>query len=125
MDEDQPLYDEFGNYIGPELDDEDEENEENEILDEEHLEDGDDVMDEEDHPIMMEQLDENGDDGEHRISLYRTSEPISHVSSIVLHEDKQYYPSVSSSTSSRQQFVFFVFLCFLLLLLLWFDVWSF
>ncbi len=122
MDEDQPLYDEFGNYIGPELDDEDEENEENEeILDEEqeeHLEDGDDVMEEEDHPIMMEQLDENDGEngGEHRISLYRTSEPISHVSSIVLHEDKQYYPSVSSSNSN----VFCVFVFFVVLI--WCEV---
>ncbi|PFX21377.1 116 kDa U5 small nuclear ribonucleoprotein component-like [Stylophora pistillata] len=63
------LYDEFGNYIGPELDS-DEESEEEEDADEEEAveyaeDDGDEQMDQDEEPQMQ----------------------------VVLHEDKKYYPT--------------------------------
>ncbi|KAJ8956271.1 hypothetical protein NQ318_015007 [Aromia moschata] len=62
---DADLYDEFGNYIGPELDSDDEEEEEQEQHDEdEHHDYDDEQMEDEPQPMA-----------------------------IVLHEDKQYYPS--------------------------------
>jgi 116 kDa U5 small nuclear ribonucleoprotein component len=64
---DLDLYDEFGNYIGPDLDDEDEESSEDEL------------------PVQegMKQV----DDGE------REEEEQLYQNQIVLHEDKKYYPS--------------------------------
>uniref|UniRef100_A0A6P7GA94 116 kDa U5 small nuclear ribonucleoprotein component n=1 Tax=Diabrotica virgifera virgifera TaxID=50390 RepID=A0A6P7GA94_DIAVI len=62
---DADLYDEFGNYIGPELDSDDDEEEEQEQLDEDDQQEYDDEQ-MEDEPQPM---------------------------AIVLHEDKQYYPS--------------------------------
>jgi len=65
---DQELYDEFGNYIGPDLDSDDESLEDNEPQ-----EDMDDEADDDD----ME------GEGEEEVS----------TSAVVLHEDKQYYPA--------------------------------
>ena len=67
---DADLYDEFGNYIGPELES-DEENEEVERED-----DGDEY---EDH-ASPEAMDQSGVDADTQMA-------------IVLHEDKKYYPS--------------------------------
>lgn len=63
---DADLYDEFGNYIGPELDSDDEEDDEQEIQDEDDQPDYDDDAMDDAEPQPM---------------------------AIVLHEDKQYYPS--------------------------------
>ena len=70
---DDQLYDEFGNYIGPELDD-DEEIEEEEWMNER-------ARDEEEEDIRMDNEDEEETSVQSR--------------SIVLHEDKKYYPSAS------------------------------
>ncbi|KAJ8953620.1 hypothetical protein NQ314_007224, partial [Rhamnusium bicolor] len=62
---DADLYDEFGNYVGPELDSDDDEEEEQDHHDEdEHRDYDDEHMEDEPQPMA-----------------------------IVLHEDKQYYPS--------------------------------
>lgn len=71
---DADLYDEFGNYIGPELESDDEENEEGDEADRDEAEDygdndSDDAMDQA-APV----------DGDPQMA-------------IVLHEDKKYYPS--------------------------------
>jgi U5 small nuclear ribonucleoprotein component len=71
---DESLYDEFGNYIGPELDsDEEEEREEDEGEEERGLEDGHEYL-------------ENGveDDGEDAMET---------EGAVVLAEDKKYYPT--------------------------------
>mmetsp|Transcript_16205 Transcript_16205/g.25511 ORF Transcript_16205/g.25511 Transcript_16205/m.25511 type:complete len:327 (-) Transcript_16205:2429-3409(-) len=75
---DEELYDEFGNYIGPELADSDASDES-----EEELSEGD-------------QEDENASDGEGQedMDTEQPQEPIeaSDENQIVLHEDKNYYP---------------------------------
>lgn len=67
---DQDLYDEFGNYIGPELDSDDDDEEDSDDEREEHADreygDDDDEMEQDDHHNEMQ---------------------------VVLHEDKKYYPT--------------------------------
>uniref|UniRef100_A0A0N4ZUV3 Tr-type G domain-containing protein n=1 Tax=Parastrongyloides trichosuri TaxID=131310 RepID=A0A0N4ZUV3_PARTI len=71
MDED--LYDEFGNYIGPELDSDDDEDNTEQIINQES-----------DHSDLDNDNEMNdGDDHGHR----------SNSNAVVLHEDKKYYPS--------------------------------
>ena len=69
---DADLYDEFGNYIGPELDSDDD----------------DDDDEEEDYPDQDQEMNGYDDDdaGE--------EEEVS-AQAVVLHEDKQYYPSAA------------------------------
>jgi len=69
---DADLYDEFGNYIGPELESDDEENEEVER-------DDDDAEEYDDHD-SDEAMDQTTVDADAQMA-------------IVLHEDKKYYPS--------------------------------
>lgn len=71
---DADLYDEFGNYIGPELDSDDDEEEDDE--DDYHDQDQD----------MNGYDDDDGVGGE--------EEEVS-AQAVVLHEDKQYYPSAA------------------------------
>jgi U5 small nuclear ribonucleoprotein component len=76
------LYDEFGNYVGPELDEEDEEEEENEYFRNQRDVEVEDVDEEEDYSnnklaLRQEQTLMDVDQNENRI---------------VLHEDKKYYP---------------------------------
>ncbi|XP_059160130.1 116 kDa U5 small nuclear ribonucleoprotein component-like [Physella acuta] len=68
---DADLYDEFGNYIGPELDSDDAEEEE---------EDQDD--DDDDYADRDEEDDMDQDDADHQAEMQ-----------VVLHEDKKYYPT--------------------------------
>lgn len=68
---DADLYDEFGNYIGPELESDDEENEE--------IERDDDAEEYDDHD-SDEAMDQTTVDADAQMA-------------IVLHEDKKYYPS--------------------------------
>ena len=71
---DADLYDEFGNYIGPELESDDEENEGDEA---EHEDEGEDYGDN-DSDDAMDQTPATDADPQ---------------MAIVLHEDKKYYPS--------------------------------
>ncbi|KAI8820180.1 P-loop containing nucleoside triphosphate hydrolase protein [Fimicolochytrium jonesii] len=71
---DVDLYDEFGNYIGPDLDDEDDEEEEYTLPQSRPMEVGDEEPEEEER--------DNG------MSLMHVDEP---TTQIVLHEDKKYY----------------------------------
>ena len=75
MDGEEDLYDEFGNYIGPDLDSGEEDDDGPEIEDEDEDEDEDDV----DAGVTGGDAEmEDGDDDDTRI---------------VLHEDKKYYPT--------------------------------
>ncbi|OQR98149.1 U5 small nuclear ribonucleoprotein component [Achlya hypogyna] len=81
----ESLYDEFGNYIGPELDDSSSESEE-ERQESDREEEASDDEDE------RREVDDDGDDNMGRepgsaLSTYREEDH-----RIVLHEDKQYYP---------------------------------
>src|SRR3990167_4327846 len=75
---DAPLYDEFGNYIGPEIEDDDVEEDENWY---QGLKPRDDDDDDE---AQIEDADMDMKDEE---------EEVSNKQQIVLHEDKKYYPS--------------------------------
>ena len=79
---DADLYDEFGNYIGPELDSDDDEEEEQELQEDEEQQDYD-VS-----PLLQLY---------HSLELFQQDEQMEDVEpqpmAIVLHEDKQYYPS--------------------------------
>ena len=79
MDEDEDLYDEFGNYIGPEIDSDDGEASGAGRDDAPVIEDDDDEEDEEDGAMGDEDayMEPTGED-DHRV---------------VLHEDKKYYPT--------------------------------
>jgi U5 small nuclear ribonucleoprotein component len=70
---DADLYDEFGNYIGPELESDEDENEEGDEADHDEAEDYGDNDSE-------EAMDQTVADGDAQMA-------------IVLHEDKKYYPS--------------------------------
>ncbi|KAK6166051.1 hypothetical protein SNE40_022834 [Patella caerulea] len=67
---DADLYDEFGNYIGPELDSDDDDD------DNDDVDDDNDDYDRDEDDVDMEQDDEDGNDMQ-----------------VVLHEDKKYYPT--------------------------------
>jgi 116 kDa U5 small nuclear ribonucleoprotein component len=74
---DDNLYDEFGNYIGPELD----------------IEEDIDQMEEEEE-LVIEDVDPEQTEEDLTSEISKVSQgTISHSSAIVLHEDKKYYPS--------------------------------
>ncbi|KAJ3279348.1 U5 small nuclear ribonucleoprotein component [Borealophlyctis nickersoniae] len=82
---DVELYDEFGNYIGPELDDEEEEEDFPLPVQGRH-----DPMDEDaDEPMRERERSEEGEEG--GMSLVRVDG--SSAGQVVLHEDKKYYPT--------------------------------
>lgn len=68
---DQDLYDEFGNYIGPELDSDDDDNDDDDLPDD----DADYDRDDDDADMDQDDMDDQGD------------------MQVVLHEDKKYYPT--------------------------------
>ena len=74
---DDSLYDEFGNYIGPDLNSSEEEEESSSEEEKEHEEDDADAMEVDDTNGMV---------------LHGTTNDDDMSSSIVLHEDKKYYP---------------------------------
>lgn len=79
---DEALYDEFGNYIGPELSDSEEEDAVD--LDQQHVAaDSDDADEVEDTTRMDEDVSGDGEEDEDGAPS----------TAIVLHEDKKYYPS--------------------------------
>lgn len=82
---DDDLYDEFGNYIGPELEDDDDDSSQNDHLDNDDLSD---VSREEQSQMIV------GDSDHHADTQEETAEP---MDAIVLHEDKEYYPSASTT----------------------------
>ena len=71
---DVDLYDEFGNYIGPELD-----------SDEEEEEDDDDDFPDQDQDVNGFEEEDGGVGEEEEVASQ----------AVVLHEDKQYYPSAA------------------------------
>lgn len=75
---DADLYDEFGNYIGPELDSDDEDDDDKDL---------DDDDDEETERIDDMNVDDEGND-----EALRTVE-VTDDHAVVLHEDKKYYPT--------------------------------
>ena len=87
--DDEDLYDEFGNYIGPELDssseeDSDEEVEESDDEKQQHIpDDASDVSGDDNHMVVVK---EDGD--------VTTADS---MNAIVLHEDKGHYPSASET----------------------------
>ncbi|KAG0366660.1 P-loop containing nucleoside triphosphate hydrolase protein [Gamsiella multidivaricata] len=86
---DESLYDDFGNYIGPDLSDEEEDDEEEEFQQQQQRQRNDQDMDVDD---------EEGDDTEMQEDDTRTSTALSRIgeipqSQVVLHEDKKYYPT--------------------------------
>jgi U5 small nuclear ribonucleoprotein component len=85
---DQNLYDEFGNYIGPEIEEDQEVDEDNVQIQEAANEDGDDV----DSDVEIEQVDEEEERRGEGLQLARI-DSINKPSEIVLHEDKDYYAS--------------------------------
>lgn len=82
------LYDEFGNYIGPELSDSDEEDEQQAAAEEEGV--GEDEEDEE-----AEAMEEDGRMPGTDMALY--GEEGGGGMSVVLHEDKKYYPTAEET----------------------------
>ena len=76
----EALYDEFGNYIGPELDDDEDDLDEEE--DTSWLNDLKPRDDADDEDVEIDHMD-----------VEEENEPTSTSQSIVLHEDKKYYPS--------------------------------
>ena len=75
------LYDEFGNYVGPDLGDESEEEEE----EEEEEEWGDEAMEDEDDGLTTME-------GEDELKMEVVEYDASKSMAVTLHEDKQYYP---------------------------------
>ncbi|KAF9898863.1 U5 small nuclear ribonucleoprotein component [Lobosporangium transversale] len=86
---DGSLYDDFGNYIGPDLSDEEEEEEEEELLQQQQQgQQNDQSMD----------VDDEDEDQEMQETNDRSSTALSRLgdiahNQIVLHEDKKYYPT--------------------------------
>eukprot|EP01094_Clydonella_sp_ATCC50884_P003846 TRINITY_DN12958_c0_g1_i1.p1 TRINITY_DN12958_c0_g1~~TRINITY_DN12958_c0_g1_i1.p1 ORF type:complete len:1016 (+),score=327.51 TRINITY_DN12958_c0_g1_i1:110-3049(+) len=78
---DEELYDEFGNYIGPDIDGEDD--------------DDDDQDDEWLDQLKARDEEEEADHMGDTMDVADADEAISHTSAIVLHEDKKYYPDAS------------------------------
>jgi U5 small nuclear ribonucleoprotein component len=75
------LYDEFGNYIGPELDsDESDEDDKEQELPSEHYND-----------INMDDID--GPDEEMEVNENAIALAAPETQAVVLHEDKKYYPT--------------------------------
>ncbi len=92
MDNDQELYDEFGNYIGPDLDsDESSSDEDSDASDNENGNDADDAS-------AISEMDVDTDaSGNNTLAVAGLeSEMAAPSSSIVLHEDKVHYPSAST-----------------------------
>ena len=94
MDNDQELYDEFGNYIGPDLDSDDSSSDE----DSDASSEGNN--EEQDDRSVMSEVDFDQSNsgplalvGDHDRHQSETADP---SSSIVLHEDKVHYPSAST-----------------------------
>lgn len=84
------LYDEFGNYIGPELEDDEDDLESDEDEDEdEEWDAGMDDEDDEDHDPDLTTLDDDVDMSHALMTVDGTD------NAIVLHEDKNYYPEAS------------------------------
>ncbi|CAK4634842.1 hypothetical protein LEN26_007633 [Aphanomyces euteiches] len=77
----EPLYDEFGNYIGPDLDDDDSESEQQEESEKDEDSDNEDDDDDDDAQRPQETSSSTA------LQTYREEDH-----RIVLHEDKQYYP---------------------------------
>ncbi|KAF9584462.1 U5 small nuclear ribonucleoprotein component [Lunasporangiospora selenospora] len=83
---DESLYDEFGNYLGPDLSDEEEEEEEEYEQQQQQQQQQDQDMDEDEDDVEMPEAES------------RTSTVLSRLgdipqNQIVLHEDKKYYPT--------------------------------
>ena len=84
---DESLYDEFGNYIGPELNSSDEE------VDEESEESEEENFNQQD---LNEEVDREHDQGVNgSLVMHGTTTEPETSDSIVLHEDKTYYPEAS------------------------------
>mmetsp|Transcript_23789 Transcript_23789/g.56006 ORF Transcript_23789/g.56006 Transcript_23789/m.56006 type:complete len:1115 (+) Transcript_23789:129-3473(+) len=99
-DDDNELYDEFGNYIGPELDSSDDEDEDDDSSDEEGDDENDNNKDEDSVVSGMNDDDENENKQQNRAlipadeSLEGTADP---ANAIVLHEDKEHYASAEDT----------------------------
>lgn len=103
-DEDQELYDEFGNYVGPDLDDDDSSDDDDDSSDDS----SNDVDDNRLSSAAPDDASDVSDDPHHHGSSGKAivvrdnmdqednNEPIGDpVSAIVLHEDKEHYPSAN------------------------------
>ena len=102
-DDDNELYDEFGNYIGPELDSSDDDSSDDDESDDENgneNENGNTRAVDDRSVVSGIDENENGDETTSAMVVadesaeQRTSEPIN---AIVLHEDKEHYPSAEET----------------------------
>jgi U5 small nuclear ribonucleoprotein component len=105
-DDDNELYDEFGNYIGPELDSSDDdssdgEGDENNSDDEQSRPDGAEV---DDRSVVsgIDDQHEHEHEHEHDTSMVIADESLANqsadpINAIVLHEDKEHYPSAEET----------------------------
>ena len=85
MDEDD-IYDEFGNYIGPDLN----------SSQDEYSSSEDEQEDQEDHEDVEDHEDADGSEDTSMMVHGNTTSYIENEDAIVLHEDKQYYPDAST-----------------------------
>ncbi|KAI8093304.1 P-loop containing nucleoside triphosphate hydrolase protein [Halteromyces radiatus] len=80
---DESLYDEFGNYLGPELEDEDD------------LEYEEEQIEEEEQPMETDEYDQQNDNEDEEMVEQNALMRVEDIpaNQVVLHEDKKYYPS--------------------------------
>jgi U5 small nuclear ribonucleoprotein component len=93
MENEQELYDEFGNYIGPDLDSDDSSSDEDSDASDDNENDNDNDNDGDDRSVISEM---HVDHNALAIADPESSDMAAPSSSIVLHEDKVHYPSAST-----------------------------